>query len=288
MVTPKNATRTPPNFLLLAGILAVFGGCTSTDAMLAFGRIDHHVTAAGANGCRIEAWVINARDADGRPIAGPHPTAVLLHPWLADKTWFLPLGEELSRHGWNVILPDLRGHGDSRAGATTWGALERRDVKDVVDACVARGFTSDEIYAFGASLGGCVALLYAVDDPRCRGVVAVVPVDGLRGFIDQANPLADARARTFLMQEQARMHGYAAAEADPTAAGARAKIPLRLIWGQFDTIVPSEQTSRIFEAWGGPKEREMRPSDHVGIQLHQDGYFVQQLEVVRRMAARIQ
>ena len=45
---------------------------------------------------------------DGSPV-------VLLHPFPANHTFWLPVAEELSTR-FRVILPDLRGHGDSEAG----------------------------------------------------------------------------------------------------------------------------------------------------------------------------
>ncbi len=46
---------------------------------------------------------------------GDGPSVVLLHPFPANHTFWLPVAEELSTR-FRVILPDLRGHGDSDAG----------------------------------------------------------------------------------------------------------------------------------------------------------------------------
>jgi 3-oxoadipate enol-lactonase len=46
---------------------------------------------------------------------GEGPPVILLHPFPANHTFWLPVGEELSTR-FCVILPDLRGHGDSGAG----------------------------------------------------------------------------------------------------------------------------------------------------------------------------
>lgn len=265
-------------------LVAASLGCNSTEHLLKAERIDAHREIASADDVSIDVWVISARDADGQPVDGPHPTAVLLHPWLTDKTWFLPLGEQLAREGWHVVLPDLRGHGKSGGAWTTWGALERRDVRAVMDQLRAEGLASEEIYAFGASLGGCTALLYAVDDPHCRGVVAVAPVDGVRGFIAQSSPLSSEADRAKKVVEHGERHGYDPAAADPTAAGASAEIPLRLIWGLMDSTVPHEQTGRIFDAWAGPKEHEARLDNHGSIQWNKEGYFVEQMQKVRQMA----
>jgi pimeloyl-ACP methyl ester carboxylesterase len=46
---------------------------------------------------------------------GDGPPVVLLHPFPANHTFWLPVAEEVSTR-FRVILPDLRGHGDSDAG----------------------------------------------------------------------------------------------------------------------------------------------------------------------------
>lgn len=46
---------------------------------------------------------------------GDGPPVILLHPFPANHTFWLPVAEELSTR-FRVILPDLRGHGDSDAG----------------------------------------------------------------------------------------------------------------------------------------------------------------------------
>jgi 3-oxoadipate enol-lactonase len=46
---------------------------------------------------------------------GDGPPVVLLHPFPANHTFWLPVAEELFTR-FRVILPDLRGHGDSDAG----------------------------------------------------------------------------------------------------------------------------------------------------------------------------
>src|SRR5579863_5849338 len=46
---------------------------------------------------------------------GEGPPVILLHPFPANHVFWLPVAEELSTR-FRVILPDLRGHGDSDAG----------------------------------------------------------------------------------------------------------------------------------------------------------------------------
>jgi pimeloyl-ACP methyl ester carboxylesterase len=48
-------------------------------------------------------------------VLGDGPPVVLLHPFPATHDFWLPVAQGLSSR-YRVILPDLRGHGDSGAG----------------------------------------------------------------------------------------------------------------------------------------------------------------------------
>lgn len=68
---------------------------------------------------------------------------------------------------WRVITMDLRGHGDSGSGAWSWEAA----VEDL-DAVV-RHYGLDNPYVGGHSLGGMVALRYAIAGAPTAGVVNI-------------------------------------------------------------------------------------------------------------------
>src|SRR5258708_39122592 len=48
-------------------------------------------------------------------VLGEGPPVVLLHPFPVNHEFWLPVAEALSTH-YRVILPDMRGHGDSGVG----------------------------------------------------------------------------------------------------------------------------------------------------------------------------
>jgi len=93
-------------------------------------------------------------------------------------------------HGWDVVLPDLRAHGSSGGRYVTWGAKEKHDIKDVVDALIDEKLIEPRLYVMGASLGGCVAIQYAAIDSRCEGVLALAPPTGINDVARMIYPLA--------------------------------------------------------------------------------------------------
>ncbi len=72
-------------------------------------------------------------------------------------------------HGWSTILIDLRHHGASAGGATTFGVKEKEDVKAA--ARFARERAPGPVVLWGVSLGAASAVLAAAEDPEVKGLI---------------------------------------------------------------------------------------------------------------------
>lgn len=127
-----------------------------------------------------EVQTYTARDGTAlayREIPGPEgaPLLVLVHGSGAQGLYYAGLAERLSDHA-TVLLPDLRGHGASRAAApdvTHIGQLEE-DIADLVRAHLAPG---QAFVLAGHSSGGGLAIRYAggAEEPRPDGVMLLAP-----------------------------------------------------------------------------------------------------------------
>src|ERR1700730_18643114 len=66
-------------------------------------------------------------------ILGDGPSVVLLHPFPANREFWLPVAQSLSTR-YRLIMPDLRGHGDSDIGeAPATMAKHAADIARVMD-----------------------------------------------------------------------------------------------------------------------------------------------------------
>lgn len=239
-------------------------GLTGTgERLIEQGRIDLHRRVTVHDRIEIDVWVIRARAPDrkgggkGPPPARPKArgTVVLLHPLLMSKSWFLGLGEMLAKRGWDVVLPDLRAHGRSGGKYVTWGYKEKHDVKAVMDdLTLLENVVSENIYVCGASLGGCVAIQYALLDSRCKGVLALASPAGARQI-----------ARRMLMMltdesfEDALLRAGQIAHFDPdrasaVTAAAGLDCPIMLVHGWLDLVVPFSHSREIYNAAAQPKK----------------------------------
>jgi pimeloyl-ACP methyl ester carboxylesterase len=119
-------------------------------------------------------------------VTGDGPPVVLLHPFPANHEFWLPAVQTMTSR-YRVILPDLRGHGDSEVGEGV-ATMEKHanDISRVMDdAGVGRA------PLIGVSIGG-----YALFEfwRRCRGRVAAV------GLCNTKAPADGAEARAARLQ----------------------------------------------------------------------------------------
>jgi uncharacterized protein len=128
-------------------------GAAAGDALTAF------------DGTRLAGWYIPS--ASGSGPAGP--TVVMVHGWGSNKSAMLDRAAIL-HDAYNLVIVDLRNHGQSEAAPTTQGIREARDVEAVVD-WLESAKAPDWIALFGVSMGGVTALNEADDDPRIDAVI---------------------------------------------------------------------------------------------------------------------
>jgi uncharacterized protein len=89
------------------------------------------------------------------------------------------LGRDLHRGRYDVLLFDLRGHGQSDSSRLTMGRRERRDIRAVMNWAEDAGFTDDRIGWLGYSMGASTLLLEAAQNPGIQVAVMDSPYGNL-------------------------------------------------------------------------------------------------------------
>jgi len=125
-------------------------------------------------------------------------TVILLHGWgskvrSSDTLWHL--SATLADAGCRVILPDLRGQGDSTGEFVTLGFREAQDLSFLLDEF---HDAAHPVGVVGHSYGGGIAIGFAAHDPRVKRVLALAPLadirksmlPGVREFAKRFRPIA--------------------------------------------------------------------------------------------------
>ena len=264
------------------GLLRLTG---SPEWLIKQGRIDAHRRIATADGSKMDVWIIHARVPKGTAPLGA--TALVIHGLTSSKAWFLSLGEDLARAGWEVVLPDLRAHGDSGGTYITWGAVEKYDMKEIVDALIDEEIIPERVYAFGASLGGCVAVQYAAVDPRCEGVMALAPPTGIRGAAKLMWPFSTTESIDSVVSRAGEIAKFDPGNASAVNAAERLKCPIILVHGRWDFVVPCRHSRKIYNAAMEPKKLIwLWLADHTGVQVGRNKWLVEKMRLLMEMAGR--
>lgn len=121
-------------------------------------------------GINLKAWWIPAEQAKA--------TLLFVHGGGSTRSLGLPQGlkfaADMRAKGYNVLVPDLRNHGESDAapdGQVTFGTNESHDVIGAVDEALRRA-PGLPVGAVGWSMGGNAVIYAAAQDPRISVVVA--------------------------------------------------------------------------------------------------------------------
>jgi pimeloyl-ACP methyl ester carboxylesterase len=145
--------------------------------------VKHREMAASPRG-RIAAWWI--------PVEASARTAVLVHGYADAKVGALAWAPLFRALGYNLLLPDLRAHGESFGRWTTAGVREADDLAIVLDEVKRRlPRQTGEVVLFGASLGAAAVVRLAGLRDDIGSVVLDSPVPSLeRGARGHARLLA--------------------------------------------------------------------------------------------------
>jgi len=129
-----------------------------------YGLTYHNVAFRTADGIRLSAWYIPARDG----------AAVVVLPGSGStRAAVLPQAAVLARHGYGALLVDGRGHGRSGGHAMDFGWWGDRDTAAAVSFLARQpSVHAGKIAVLGESMGGEQALAAMGTNPRIRAVVA--------------------------------------------------------------------------------------------------------------------
>ena len=121
--------------------------------------------AVGAGGIGLAGWYIPAGNGAGPAAA----TVVLVHGWGSNKSNMLERAAAV-HDLYNLLIFDLRNHGQSTDAPTTQGVREADDLRTMIDWLEASK-APDSIVVSGISMGGASALAEADRDDRVDAVI---------------------------------------------------------------------------------------------------------------------
>ncbi len=232
---------------------------------------DYHVpyetvSFTTGDGILLKGWVVKPEH-----LRAKMPAVIICHGVGANKSDFTELAAFLSKRGYVVLLFDFRAHGESEGRRTSLGYLEQKDLIAALDLLKARPEVDPgRIGIYGFSMGGSTAILTAA---QTRAFSAVVVDSAFTSLRDQARdaitgfyhlpsfPFLPLTVMGYQLYFQTSVDNVS-----PVSMIAKlAPMPVLIIAGEGDTLIPAENGRRLFAAAAEPKELWIIPkADHGG------------------------
>lgn len=206
-----------------------------------------------------EAW--STRTSDGVTLRGWYlPTQsrrhliVLVHGMWSTWLEMAGLGRDLHRRGFDVLLFDLRGHGESDPVRLTLGRRERGDIRAVLAWAESEGYSDDRIGWLGYSMGGSTILMEAARNPAIQVAVVDSAYGDLPRILKTQLSLHSGLPKLFnpgILLAARLVFGVRTDDLVPIRfARAWGGRPLLLIHGESDSLVPVGQARLLAQAAG--------------------------------------
>lgn len=182
-----------------------------------------------------------------------HSYVIICHPMTADVLDMASYAYHYYDLGFNVVLPHMRGCGESDYDSISMGIYDSMDILKWVDMIVAED-SNAQIFLHGVGMGGSAVLMASGEalPENVRGVIAdssyaqlkdlfKVNCEGLYGL--PAFPAVEFGA---LYTEA--VEDWSFDEGNVTEKVKNAKVPILLFHGGDDNIVPVSHSNELYEA----------------------------------------
>lgn len=184
--------------------------------------------------------------------------------------------------GYNVLMPDDRGHGASEGRYIGFGWPDRRDYLRWIAWTIAKVGPEARIVLHGVSMGGATVMMVSGEPDLPANVVAVVEDCGYTSVLDEVSYLLPRIYKidspSLVAQTSAltkKRAGYSFEEASALEQVKKDKLPMLFIHGEADTFVPFWMLKPLYDACPAEKELFTIPGAGHGESLSKDrpGYI---------------
>ena len=219
---------------------------------------------------------INIKSYDGLTLAGYYyevdegaPIEIFFHgfrgSWQRD---FCGITEAAIELGHNVLFVDQRAHGESDGRFITYGIKERRDALSWIEYVSDRFGNDREIVLVGASMGG-ATVLSAAGLPLPKNVKAIISDSAFTSPIEiitrvgGGGKFKDALVGVGASLTARVLCGFNLHESSAIEAVKNTKIPIMLVHGYGDKLVPHTMAEEIVRANPATRLESFEGADHI-------------------------
>lgn len=195
---------------------------------------------------------------------------IAVHGYQSEHSSVEDVAEQCFQRGYNVLLPDLRGHGNSEGAYIGMGLHDSLDILSWIDVIV-EGNPEAKIVLFGQSMGAATVMITAGQEALPDNVFAVIEdcgyTESYQMMVEQLDyryglPEFPLMPMTNFMAEFRT--DYDMKDASPMNYLQSATVPILFIHGDEDTFVLPYMQLELYSAYQGEKEiLTIAGADHV-------------------------
>lgn len=193
---------------------------------------------------------------------------VTIHGWTNVKREQSSYAMEFYRRGFNVLIPDLRGHDRSESKFVSMGWLDRLDMVDWINS-IAQENPKSKIIIHGVSMGAATTMMTTGEELPENVVLAIEDC----GYTSVKDIFTDQCIRKYHLPPKLVMpsatlinklvNGFFFGQASCVKQLKKSKTPTLFIHGDKDDFVLPENLDVVYEACAAPKAKHIvRGAEH--------------------------
>lgn len=213
-----------------------------------------------------EHWTWSTDDGDDQmsayfiPADDSAKAVIISHGYKGNGETMANYAKMFHKLGFNVLLPDDRGHGQSAGKYISFGWLDRLDYLTWLNRLIKRLGAQTKLLLFGVSMGGATVEMLSGEDlpPQVKAIIADC------GYASIHEELTYLLKRQFHLPEypiyplvstiNRHRLGYYLGDISSTDQLKKNHRPIFFIHGEKDTYVPASMALENYQATNAPKE----------------------------------
>ncbi|MBT2661045.1 alpha/beta hydrolase [Bacillus sp. ISL-45] len=230
------------------------------------------------DGLRLKARFLKNEQPSGKAV-------ILAHGYKGNSEQMPGITKFYYEQGYDILKPDARGHGLSEGDYIGYGWHDRKDYVRW-SKFLSEEAGADEIFLHGFSMGAATVLMASGEElpEEVKGIIADSGYTTvLEELSHQLKYMYNLPAFPVMQVTSVITNiraGYTFAEASAIDSVAKNKLPLLIIHGDKDALVPTEMGKRIFEKANSDKELWIVPGAG-----HTEAYTIAEQEYQEKLKA---
>ncbi len=214
-----------------------------------------------------QTWTLNANSPENKVVASYIPaarptkkTVIIAHGYKGNRETMANYVKMFHEMGFNALVPDDRGHGESSGNYINFGWLDRLDYLQWINRVIDHVGKDSDILLFGVSMGGATVEMISGETlpPQVKALIADCGYASIREeltyLLKQQFHLPEYPVEPLVSGINRHVLGFSLDDVSSTKQLAKNNRPILFIHGGRDTYVPVKMAYENYRATKSPKQ----------------------------------